>query len=79
MLTIGTHEIDLKFQALGFLGDSRFPIETIIQQCGKQFSEIPKKYVFELICLTWHCTSCDVTSPHAHIAMLMLKLFVVQP
>ena len=27
----------------------------------------------ELICLTWHCTSCDVT-----IAMSMLKWYIVQ-
>ena len=34
---------------------------------------------FELICLTWYCTFRDVTFVHAHIAMSMLKRYIVQP
>lgn len=32
-----------------------------------------------LICLTWYCASCNVTTAHAHIAMSMLKRYIVQP
>ena len=58
--------------------------------CGKQFSEIPMKCVFELTCLTRHCTSCDVPvlmhtlqcrcwnyllcSPKLHVAALRFPL-----
>ena len=34
---------------------------------------------FVIICHISHCMSCDVSIVHAHIAMSMLKRYIVQP
>ena len=34
--------------------------------------------IFAFICHIRHCTSCDVTTAHANIAILMLKRYIVQ-
>lgn len=40
-------------------------------------TKIPKTHInvdeLSFICLSWHCSSCDVTIGHVHIALLMLK------